>query len=135
MKVVLDTNVIVAAFAARGLCSALFELCLDRCDVVLSEAILEETRNRLTEKIKIPGALCEEVIAYLRVHCILSAVEYVDPSLCRDKGDLHILGLAKGAGAPYIVTGDRDLLDLETFQDARIITPREFWEVLKGSDK
>jgi len=28
MKIVLDANVIVAAFAARGLCEAVFELCL-----------------------------------------------------------------------------------------------------------
>ena len=37
MKIVLDTNVIIAAFATRGLCSPIFELCLDRFDVALSE--------------------------------------------------------------------------------------------------
>ena len=54
MKVIPDTNVIIAAFATRGLCSAVFELCLDRFDIVLSEEILKETFTHLNRKIKLP---------------------------------------------------------------------------------
>jgi predicted nucleic acid-binding protein len=42
VKPVLDTNVLLAAFATRGLCEAVFEACLADHDVVLSEHILRE---------------------------------------------------------------------------------------------
>ena len=53
MRVVLDSNVIVAAFASRGLCESILELCLDSHEVVLSEGLLAETRKNLSKKIKL----------------------------------------------------------------------------------
>jgi len=131
MKIVLDTNVIIAAFATRGLCSAIFELCLDRFDVALSEEILKETSNHLNGKIKLPPAQCEAIISYLRKNCAVSEIDDVDKSLCRDKNDLHVLGLAKHSSADYIITGDKDLLALIQYKFTKIVTPREFWGVIK----
>ena len=59
MKTILDTSVIIAAFASRGLCHAVFELCLDRCEIVLSEEILREVLMNLNRKIKLPLPQCE----------------------------------------------------------------------------
>ena len=133
MKIILDTNVIIAAFAARGLCSAVFELCLDRFEVVISEIILKETITHLNDKIKLPTAQCEKIVSYLRAHCTVSSIDTVDKSACRDKNDLHILGLAQHASADYIITGDKDLLELIQYKSASIVTPREFWGVIKES--
>ena len=66
MKVIPDTNVIIAAFATRGLCSAVFELCLDRFDIVLSEEILKETFTHLNRKIKLPLDQCEKIISLFK---------------------------------------------------------------------
>jgi predicted nucleic acid-binding protein len=66
MKVILDTNVIVAAFAARGLCNAVFELCLDRFEIILSEPILKEIFINLNRKIKLPLPQCDLIVSYLR---------------------------------------------------------------------
>jgi uncharacterized protein len=131
MKIILDANVIIAAFAARGLCSALFELCLDRFEVFLSEPILKETATHLKDKIKLPEAQCSLIDAYLRANCSISEIDEVDPSACRDPNDLHVLGLAQHVSAHFIVTGDKDLLDLGQYRDTRILTPREFWAVAK----
>ncbi|MGM0427518.1 MAG: putative toxin-antitoxin system toxin component, PIN family [Thermodesulfobacteriota bacterium] len=131
MKIILDTNVIIAAFATRGLCSALFELCVDRFEVVLSEPILKEAAMHLKDKIKLPEAQCSLIDAYLRINCSVSDIDEPDPSACRDSNDLHVLGLAQHVSAHYIVTGDKDLLELVRYKDTRIITPREFWAVAK----
>lgn len=131
MKIILDTNVIIAAFATRGICNAIFELCLDRFEVVLSEAILKETFTHLNGKIKLPPAQCNEIVSYLRANCYVSEIEDPDASVCRDKDDLHILGLAQHSSAAYIVTGDKDLLDLIQYKGTKIITPRELWGVTK----
>jgi putative PIN family toxin of toxin-antitoxin system len=127
MKIILDTNVIIAAFATRGLCSAVFELCLDRFEMVLSEAILNEAFTHLSGKIKLPHAQCNAILSYLRANGSVSEVNDVDASVCRDKNDLHILGLAQHASADYIVTGDKDLLELIRYKNTQIVTPREFW--------
>ena len=134
MKVILDTNVLIAAFATRGLCSALFELCLDRYWVVLSEAILKETAEHLRDKIKLPEGKCVMIDAYLRANCLVSEVDEMDSSACRDPDDLHVLGLAQHVSASFIVTGDKDLLDLVQYMDTRIVTPREFWTAAKTED-
>src|SRR5664279_1063697 len=102
MKIILDTNVIIAAFASRGLCSAVFELCLDRFDVILSETILKEVSINLNIKIKLPLPQCNLIVSYLRENCLLSETDDLDGSLCRDKNDLHVLGLAQRSLAEYI---------------------------------
>lgn len=52
--------------------------------------------------------------------------------LCRDPGDDHLLELARVAKANYLVTGDRDLLVLDPFQDTRIVSPAMFLAVVGG---
>lgn len=52
MKLVLDTNVLVAAFIARGTCSELLEYCAVRHEIVLSPAILDELGDVLTRKFR-----------------------------------------------------------------------------------
>ena len=131
MKTILDTNVIIAAFASRGLCQAVFELCLDRCEIVLSEEILREVLMNLNGKIKLPLPQCESIVSYLRENCFISDIDYLEASSCRDKDDVHILGLAQRSLAEYIITGDKDLLDLVEYKSAKIVTPREFWALLK----
>jgi putative PIN family toxin of toxin-antitoxin system len=134
MKIILDTNVIIAAFATRGLCSATFELCLDRFDVILSEMILKETFNSLKSKIKMPATQCKTIISYLRENCEISGIDDIEKSACRDKSDLHVLGLAKRTSADIIITGDKDLLDLSHYKKCLIVTLREFWSIVKKKD-
>ena len=135
MKIILDTSVIIAAFASRGLCSAVFELCLDRFDVVLSEAILKEVSINLNKKIKLPIPQCNLIVSYLRENCLLSETDDLDESLCRDKKDIHVLGLAQRSLAKYIITGDQDLLCLVKYKKTKIVTPRGFWTIVKENEK
>ncbi len=47
MRVVLDSSIIIAAFASRGLCSSLFELCIEKHEVIISEQILRIVSKNL----------------------------------------------------------------------------------------
>lgn len=47
MRVFLDTNVLVSAFASRGLCADLFELVLVEHDLVLGRTVLRELNKAL----------------------------------------------------------------------------------------
>ncbi len=131
IKVVLDTNVIIAAFVARGLSNSVFELCIDKYEVIISEYIIKEISEKLTEKIKIPEEKVNEIIGFLRDSCTIFNYKSLKESICRDKKDDEILALAKGSSCKYIVTGDKDLLVLINFDDIKIINPRQLWEMTK----
>ena len=47
-------------------------------------------------------------------------------SICRDPKDNFLLSLAKDGLAHYLVTGDQDLLSLDTIEETKIITFNEF---------
>lgn len=132
MRVVLDTNVIIAAFASRGLCADIFEVCLENHNLIVSDFILSEVVKNLNNKLQLPKSLSQEIIDYLRD--VSSSVEpdKVDKSICRDKDDVMIIGTALSGKAQCIITGDNDLLILRKYSGISIVTPREFWRRLKG---
>jgi predicted nucleic acid-binding protein len=66
MKIVIDSNVIISAFAGRGFCNELFELCLSEHDIYLSEYILNECEKNFKKKIKLPDSVTKEIVTYLR---------------------------------------------------------------------
>jgi predicted nucleic acid-binding protein len=43
--------------------------------------------------------------------------------------DNFILSLAKDSNAVYIITGDYDLLDLEKFENTKILTINQFLQI------
>jgi len=132
MKVLLDSNVIIAAFAARGLCKDLFEVCLEHHDIVLSQDLLDEIEKNLIKKIKLPMKVTHEILVYLHRTAVLETITSgnVDPNICRDANDLKVLELAAQASPDCVVTGDSDLLVLKKFKGIPILSPRAFWEYL-----
>ena len=133
MKIILDSNVIIAAFAGRGLCNSLFELCLDRHDIFVSDSILSEVQKNFQKKLNLPAQKTDMIISYLKEFCLVGQYDKLKKRVCRDKDDDEILGLAKGVNAQYIITGDNDLLSLKNFEETEIISPRQFWEIAKKS--
>jgi putative PIN family toxin of toxin-antitoxin system len=131
VKVVLDTNVLLAAFATRGLCEAVFEACLASHEIALSEYILRELRRHLAGKIKVPPRQADAILSFLREHATLVRPAKVPADACRDRNDLAVLGTALAAGADCLVTGDRDLLELGTYQGIPLLSPRAFHDRLR----
>lgn len=130
MRVVLDSNVLIAAAATRGLCEAIVELCLEQHEMVLGEQILGEVEEKLTGKLKVPRGIAREYMKLLRDTAEVVKPAKVDRAACRDPGDLAVLGLIEGGRAEVLVSGDKDLLVLGEFAGARILSPREFWEMV-----
>ncbi len=61
MKVFFDTNVLIAAFATRGLCADLFAHVLLEHDLVVGEVVLTELRTKLRTKFKVPKKTIDEI--------------------------------------------------------------------------
>ncbi len=129
MKVILDANVAIASVAARGLCEAVVELCLERHALVMCEGLLAEIEEKLTRKLKVSPRIAAEFLKILRDHAEVLEPTKVEKALCRDPDDLMLLGLVEVSGAGAIITGDKDLLVIKAYKTARIVTPRAFWEL------
>lgn len=131
MKVVLDTNVLLAAFATRGLCEGLLDICLESHQIVLSEHILTELRRHLIKKIKMSTKRAGAIVAFLREYAQMVEPAKVPKNACRDADDLPVLGTVLNGQAQCLVTGDRDLLEIKHFHNVPIISPRTFYDSLR----
>ncbi len=134
MKVVLDSNIYIAAFSSRGLCSSLFELCLDSTTTLISEHIISEVSKNLLKKIKLPANKTKDIIIYLREQCVVRDYQKLSEKVCRDADNDNILVLVRDNRVDYIITGDKDLLVLEKFDLIPIIDPRKFWSIIKNKE-
>ena len=127
MRILFDSNVLIAAYATRGLCQAVFEFCLVYHRIVISRDILEEVGKNLAVKIKLPAGRIQSILAYLKDHTEMTEAPVMDVPSCRDPKDVKILCAAAGAKADYLVTGDKDLLVLKEVHSIPILSPRNFW--------
>lgn len=129
MRVVFDTNVLVAAFAADGLCAKILRRANRReFSLVLCPVILEELERTLAKKL---GATAAEIKNALALLAEISSVTAKDPPparrrLARDPDDDLILSCAAAARAEILVTGDKDLLVIGRHGCTRIVDPRSF---------
>lgn len=132
MRVFLDTSVLVAAFATRGLCADVLRTVLAEHELVVGETVLAELGRVLKEKIGTPEAQARDVVAFVRQHALVAAETPVPAIDVRDANDLPILAGAIQGGAEVLVTGDEDLLVLGRVESLPILDPRGFWDLIKG---
>ncbi len=132
MRVFLDTNVVVSAMATRGLCADVFREAVGHHQLVVSEILLDEIKAVLRAKLGVPEKIVSDVVGLLREGSVLSKPS---PSLglpIEDPTDRALVTSALNGKADLFVTGDRELLDLAEVGPLVILSPRMFWERLKG---
>jgi len=135
MKIVLDTNVLIAALIARGVCSDLLEHCVQQHEIVTSDFILGELRKNLVQKFKYSVQDTEEAVGLLRSRMEVVVPVALESPVCRDPDDDAVLGTAIAGSAACIVTGDKDLLVIKRYHAIDIIRPSDFseYEFEKGT--
>lgn len=126
MKIVLDTNVLIAAFITRGMSRVVFEHCIQQHTLVTSEFILNELEEKLLGKFKYSVFEVDETIGMLRSQMTLVEPLTVGQSDIRDPDDIQVLGTALAGAADCIITGDKDLLVLNPYQTVDILQPSGF---------
>jgi len=128
VRAVFDTNVLVAAFVAEGICSKLLlrgrkkQFHLIVCPVILQEFDRVLTKKFSATRNETRSAL---LIVSEAIHSVVRPTP-LGQSVCRDPDDDAILACALEAKVDYLVTGDEDLLELKAFKGIRIVTPRDF---------
>jgi len=130
VRVFLDTNVLVSAFAARGLCADLLEVVLADHDLVVGRNVLRELTKALREKVRLPVPRAAEIVDFVAREAV-EIVEGPAPVRVRvDPDDALVLGEAIRGRAECFVTGDGALLELPDVEGLQIRSPRQLWEAL-----
>ena len=132
MRVFLDTNVLVAAFATRGLCADVLRTVLADHELITGDVVLGELRTVLEERIKLPASTVTEIVALLRAQEVVPKPAEPSPLLMRDEDDRWIVASAVAGQADVLVTGDEDLLSVAEQSPIPIVNPRGFWEQLRS---
>ena len=131
MRVFLDSNVLIAAIATRGLCADVFEIVVQSHELLSSAEVLDEIGRVLSTKLNVPRD-----IAGAFVNLILDEAEKVAPGESApelsDPDDVPILAAAQNGNADVFVTGDKALLDLQEWEGMKIVSPRQFAGLLTG---
>ena len=136
MRVVLDTNVIISATLIRGGKEDQIVRAWQRgvFELVLSPPILKEMGQALFyEKLrKFRWMTVEEVAELLQAlaqgSMVVSGRSKVKAS--RDPDDNKFVAAAIEAESRFVVTGDRDLLDLRRYRNVQMITPARFLRII-----
>lgn len=137
MRLILDTNILVAALITRGTPpDKLYEAWRDgRFTLLTSELQIEEIR-RVTRRegirFRIHQAEAGRLVNDLRrLATLIDHLPTLDVSL--DPYDNFLLAMAQAGHADLLVTGDkRDLLSLSSHQGTRILTARDALGLLGG---
>lgn len=137
LRVVLDTNIIISATFWGGLPRTIYRMGIqDDYQLLTSSALIDELRQTL-HKPKFETAFqrlnqTPETILNLYINtAALIEPEAISPGGLRDPDDAIVLVCALSGGADYIVSGDNDLLVLQTYRDIPIVTVDAFLKVLE----
>ena len=128
MKVVVDTNVVVSGVFFGGMPSRVLEAWRDRkIDLVVSPDILEEYR-RVGEHLE--AQFADVSLAPFLALLVMNA-EIIEPpdlpdQVSRDQDDDKFIACALAGNCRFIISGDKDLLEVSGYQGVTVVAPREF---------
>jgi uncharacterized protein len=132
VKLVVDINVLVSGSLWKGNPSRLVDALLDGSATLCASspvlAELEEViqRAKFLRRLEERGRSAPEIISRFRAAAmIVEGFSIPVPSALRDPDDIHVLACAVAAWADAIVTGDNDLLSMETFEGIPILSVRQ----------
>jgi uncharacterized protein len=141
MRVLLDSSILISFLltphADHPIARVVRAVVAGRCELLLPKDLIEEVKEVTQSKRhlnkRITAADLGDVIDILS----LGAIEAPDipgdiPALTRDPKDGYLLACAVVGQADYIVSGDDDLLALREVEGVRMVSAREFWEILGG---
>lgn len=136
MRIVVDTNVVASAVLFGGKPGALIRFILKHAvSAVATQEIIAEYQSTMDSLFQKYNG--REL--FFSADSICSAMEIIPAQtqvdVCRDPDDNKFISCAIDGQCYYIVSGDKDLLTLKEYNDVKIVTVAEFFELLKAQGK
>ena len=129
MKVILDCNIWISFLLSRQDC-LLRRMLMDTrfdiyiCDELLAEIVNVARRDKIRKRVS--EAELQQLLKIIDAFCEKTTIDHIAESIIRDPKDLYLLSLAETIDADYIVSGDKDLTDLNQHLRTRIIKLADF---------
>lgn len=128
MKVIIDTNLWISYLISSRLIQIDLLLETGVVRLIFSEESLQEfieVASRPKFRKFFSQEDIDELLALFDLFGELIEIQS-EVEICRDPKDNFLLALAKDSEADYLITGDQDLLVLEEFEQTKILTFKEF---------
>jgi putative PIN family toxin of toxin-antitoxin system len=141
LRVVFDTTILVSAFLTartRGVAAELLQRCSEGVfTLYVSDAILNETEDVLLNRAHLRRRFQYTDVAvrdYCRTAGTLATVLRNVPitPVVRDPNDDMIIACAIAAEADYLVTRDKDLLELRSHRHVTVLAPEALIALLRS---
>ncbi len=143
LRVVVDTGILISAFVFGGIPKKLLRHLSKEAEICVSPEILEEYR-RVPLELERNGKINREQLRILiaGIAAFVSNAKLIYPkkevSICRDQEDNMILECCLAAKADYLITGDKDLLEINPnslkfvgLEKLKILNPRDYLSLSK----
>ncbi len=128
IKVIFDTNVWISFLIGKRLAFIREHIVSGRIIIIVTPQLLTEILEVThREKLKkyFPRKVVVELIEFLEA--VAENIEVLPIHfLCKDPKDNFLLDLIDFSKANFLVTGDKELLKLNPFKSASILTPANF---------
>lgn len=127
-KVIIDTNLWISFLISKNYTQLDKIIFSGKCVLIFSDELLKEFLS-VIKRPKFRRFFSLEDTENL-IETIQEYAEFVDVkskvTICRDEKDNFLLSLSKDSKADFLITGDKDLLVLKTYESAEILTITEF---------
>ncbi len=130
MNIVIDTNVIISGIFFGGYPRKILETVADKqISAYATTEIINEYYEIIDEMIKrkqgrINNSVLSQLVSKLKIIQSSSSI-----NICRDPDDNKFIECAIDANALYIISGDKDLLDIQKFNNIQIVNAKSFYEI------
>jgi hypothetical protein len=131
IRIIIDTNLWISFLIGKELKSLKDLIVSNRVRLIISNQLIQEikivtTRSKLKKYFKVEQV--NELVTFLEI-----IADKVEPHeilpVCRDPKDDFILAIAKTGRADYIITGDKDLLEIGFYGKTIILNKTRFEEL------
>lgn len=143
MRVLLDTNILISNLRSPSPATSATGVLLRTAltggfTLLFVEGVVEELNRKLHERAdlaaRIPRADAAALVATMRtVAEVVPLLPEPYPEIGRDRKDDFLIAHGVIAGADYLVSWDKDLLDLKEIEGVQIVAPPEFLQVLRSA--
>jgi putative PIN family toxin of toxin-antitoxin system len=130
-KIIIDTNLWISWLISDKYIKLDYIIKNEKIELLYSKELIEEyleviCRPKIQKYFKKNIIEMESVIVEIFDKYATEINIKSKVNICRDKKDNFLLSLAIDGKADYLITGDKDLLELEKFKNTNIITLSDF---------
>ncbi|HEV2065293.1 MAG TPA: putative toxin-antitoxin system toxin component, PIN family [Thermomicrobiales bacterium] len=142
MRACVDTNILTSYLIAPPSDNLLSNIVRGALRGAFTLVVAELTLTELSRRVQSKPYLVDRISIAMLNQFVASLREIAEvyplpsdplPRVVRDPRDDYLLAPAVLEQVDYLVSGDNDLLDLGAFQGVRMVSPREFVDILDAS--